>query len=178
VVSEGEADGMIRVLVSSCLLGEPVRYHGGDALCTSEVLDRWRAEGRLVPACPEIAAGLPVPRPPAEITGGDGTAVLKGEAFVGDSTGNDITASFVQGARATLELAVALGVRLAILKDGSPSCATSYVHDGTFRGQRGPGQGVTSALLSRAGIRLFSDRQIEEAAAYLEALEVESPRGG
>lgn len=164
---------MIRVLVSSCLLGEPVRYHGGDAPCPSPILERWKTEGRLVPACPEIAAGLPVPRPPAEIAGGDGVSVLKGDAVVGDLSGTDVTAKFVQGARATLELALAHGVRLAILKDGSPSCATSYVYDGTFRGQRGGGQGVTAALLSEAGIRAFSERQLEEAAAYLETLESE-----
>jgi len=164
---------MIRVLVSSCLLGEPVRYHGGDAHCSSGVLDRWRAEGRLVPACPETAGGLPVPRPPAEIAGGDGAAVLEGDAFVGDSTGLDLTGVFLQGARATLERAIANGVRLAILKDGSPSCATTYIHDGTFRGQRGPGQGVTAAMLAQAGIRLFNERQLEEAAAYLEELEAE-----
>jgi len=171
------AYSMIRVLVSSCLLGEAVRYHGGDAHCPSSVLDRWRAEGRLVPACPETAAGLPVPRPPAEIAGGDGATVLQGQACVGDSTGADVTAAFLQGARTALEVAVANGVRLAILKDGSPSCATSYIYDGAFRGQRTPGQGVTAALLSQAGIRLFSERQLEEAAAYLEALEAELPPG-
>lgn len=162
---------MIRVLVSSCLLGEPVRYHGGDARCASGVLDRWRAEGRLVPVCPETAAGLPVPRPPAEIAGGDGSAVLRGEAQVGDSTGTDVTAAFLRGARATLETALAAGVRLAVLKDGSPSCATTFIHDGSFRGQRDRGIGVTAAMLAQAGIRLFNERQLEEAARFLDTLE-------
>ena len=49
---------MIKVLVSSCLLGEAVRYHGGDARLASDILDRWHAEGRLVPICPETAGGL------------------------------------------------------------------------------------------------------------------------
>ena len=162
---------MIKVLVSSCLLGEAVRYHGGDALCASGILDRWSAEGRLVAMCPETIAGLPVPRPPAEIAGGDGAAVLRGEACVGDGTGVDVTAFYLRGARATLETAFANGVRLAVLKDGSPSCATTYIFDGSFRQQRDRGQGVTAALLSQAGIRLFNERQLEEAAAYLEALE-------
>jgi uncharacterized protein YbbK (DUF523 family) len=165
---------VIRVLVSSCLLGEPVRYHGGDATCPSEILDRWRAEGRLVPVCPETAAGLPVPRPPAEIAGGDGGAVLRGVANVGDSTGRDVTAAFVDGARATLEMAQRSDVRLAILKDGSPSCATTYIHDGSFRDQRDRGQGVTAALLAQLGIRLFNERQLEAAAAYVAKLESEA----
>ena len=77
-----------------------MRYHGGDALCTDEIVERWKAEGRLVPLCPETAAGLPVPRPPAEIVGGDGAAVLRGTAYVGDSTGIDVTAAFLLRARA------------------------------------------------------------------------------
>lgn len=162
---------MIRVLVSSCLLGQKVRYHGGDAQCESPILDRWLAEGRLVPTCPETAAGLTVPRSPAEIVGGDGGAVLRGEAMVGDRAGLDITAAFVRGARIALDEARAHGVRLAVLKDGSPSCATSYIYDGTFRGQRGAGQGVTAALVAQEGIRVFSERQLDEADAYLRLLE-------
>jgi uncharacterized protein YbbK (DUF523 family) len=164
---------LIKVLVSSCLLGEPVRYHGGDALCANGVLERWRAEGRLVPLCPETAAGLPVPRPPAEIIGGEGADVLRGQAQVGDGVGNDVTADFLRGARSVLAAARGNGVRAAVLKDGSPSCGTTYIYDGSFRGQRSAGQGVTASLLSEAGIRVFSDRQFEEAAAYVASLEAE-----
>lgn len=164
---------MIKVLVSSCLLGEPVRYHGGDAASPNETLDLWRREGRLVSVCPEVAGGLPVPRPPAEIVGGDGHAVLRKEAYVGDGVGADVTEAFLRGAEATLEAAIAGGARLAVLKDGSPSCAVTYIHDGSFRGQRGAGQGVAAAMLARAGIRVFSEGQMEEAAAYLETLEDE-----
>lgn len=165
---------MIKVLISSCLLGEAVRHHGGDARCESALIDRWKEEGRLVTACPETAAGLPVPRSPAEIAGGDGAAVLQGETVVGDSTGADVTAAFLRGARLTLEIAISNHVRVAVFKDGSPSCGTSYVYDGSFRRQRGPGQGVTAALLSHAGIRLFNEHQLAEAAACVEALEAEA----
>jgi uncharacterized protein YbbK (DUF523 family) len=168
---------VVRILISSCLVGEPVRYHGGDAPCPSAILERWKAEGRLVPFCPETAAGLPVPRPPAEIAGGDGAAVLRGTAFVGDSAGGDVTAAFVTGARRALEAAQEAGVRLAVLKDGSPSCGTTYIYDGTFRRQRDAGQGVTAALLSEAGIRTFSEREIAEADAYLRALEADAAGG-
>lgn len=160
--------------MSACLLGERVRYHGDDAALESDVLDRWRAEGRLVPTCPETAAGLPVPRPPAEILGGDGDAVIDGQAPVGDSTGADVTAQFLAGGRSTAALARMAGVRLAVLKDGSPSCGSTYVHDGTFRGQRSAGHGVTTAMLLRDGIRVFNERQVAEAAAYLASLETAS----
>jgi hypothetical protein len=57
------------VLVSACLLGEPVRYDGSAAPIEAEAMDRWREKAQLVPFCPEIAAGMPVPRNPAEIRG-------------------------------------------------------------------------------------------------------------
>jgi uncharacterized protein YbbK (DUF523 family) len=166
----------IRVLVSSCLLGERVRYDGSDAACDNTTLQRWLSEGRVVPFCPEVAGGFPVPRPAAEIVPGDGRQVLDGAAIVSDHSGNDVTPYFLAGARKTLDWARLEGVRLAVLKDGSPSCGSSYVYDGTFRGMRAPGQGVTTALLERNGIRVFSERQFEQAEAYLADLEKSSTR--
>ena len=157
----------VRILVSSCLLGERVRYDGGDAAAASALLDRWRREGRLVPFCPEVAGGLAVPRPPAEIEGGGGEAVLLGAARVVVESGGDVSGQFLAGAREALRQARASGVRLAILKDGSPSCGSTYIYDGRFRGRRRAGRGVTSALLEENGIRVFSERQIDQAAACL-----------
>ncbi|MFJ1057095.1 2-thiouracil desulfurase family protein, partial [Bordetella bronchiseptica] len=62
------------VLVSACLLGRPVRYDGRDAATGHPVLARWQAERRVVAVCPEVAGGLPTPRPPAEIAAGAGGA--------------------------------------------------------------------------------------------------------
>jgi hypothetical protein len=44
-----------KVLISACLLGERVRYHGGDARLDHPILLRWREQGRLVRICPEEA---------------------------------------------------------------------------------------------------------------------------
>jgi len=157
----------VRILVSSCLLGERVRYDGGDAGAACAVLDRWREEGRLVPFCPEVASGLPVPRPPAEIDVGDGAAVLRGHAEVIEESGRPVTSQFLAGARQTLQVALDAGVRCAILKEGSPSCGSSYIYDGSFTRSRRPGRGVTTALLEQNGIRVFSESEIAQAAAYL-----------
>ncbi|MFD0853743.1 2-thiouracil desulfurase family protein, partial [Actinomadura adrarensis] len=56
---------MERILVSSCLLGSRVRYNGTAKTVHTGLVDRWRTEGRLVPFCPEVSGGLPVPREPA-----------------------------------------------------------------------------------------------------------------
>ncbi|MFI7422933.1 DUF523 domain-containing protein [Nonomuraea sp. NPDC049684] len=163
---------MQRILVSACLMGRRVRYDGGAKTSADALLANWRAEGRLVVFCPEVAGGLPVPRPAAEIEGGaGGAAVLSGAARVLASDGSDVTAEFVAGARAALEAARSAGVRLAVLKEGSPSCGALAIHDGTFAGRRVPGQGVTTALLEAHGVRVFTEDQLPEAADHLRDLE-------
>lgn len=158
-----------KILVSACLLGAPVRYHGGDAKSAHPLLERWAAEGRLVPLCPEVLGGLPTPRPAAERQqrGSPG----QWPAVVVDRNGVDVSGHFLRGAEATAAEAALHRIGMAILKDGSPSCATSSIYDGTFSGTRVPGRGVTAELLAARGVRLFSEHEIDRAAAYLAALE-------
>jgi uncharacterized protein YbbK (DUF523 family) len=160
------------VLVSACLLGEAVRYNGGDMRCDDDILQRWLREGRVISVCPEVAGGLPVPRPRAEIANGaDGLQVLAGDAKVINSNGCDVTAYLVCGAEQTLERARARQIRIAVLKEGSPSCGTGHILDGSFTDARVPNRGVTAALLQQAGIRVFSESQLAEADALLGQLE-------
>lgn len=155
---------MERVLVSACLLGSPVRYDGTHKRSASDVLQQWLIEGRVIAVCPEHAGGLPTPRQPAEIVGrASGASVLSGMAQVIDRAAMDQTEAFVAGARHALGLVRAHGIRVAVLKEGSPSCGANLVHDGSFSGMQVPGQGVTAALLASAGIRVFSEAQFEEA---------------
>ena len=162
---------MERVLVSACLLGAKVRYHGGDARVEHPVLRRWRDEGRIGAVCPERDGGLPTPRPPAEIVGGaGGHGVWKRIALVQTRDGGDVTANFVHGAEAALAAARDAHIRVAVLKDGSPSCGTTFSYDGTFTGARVGVPGVTAALLQQHGIRVFSDNEIDAADALLRQL--------
>ncbi|WP_040259499.1 2-thiouracil desulfurase family protein [Pseudomonas massiliensis] len=159
-----------KVLVSRCLLGEPVRYDG-QASGYWALLMAWQAEGRVVPLCPEVAGGLPTPRPPAEIDGGQGRAVLAGQARIIASTGEDVTASFLAGAEAALALVRAHDIRVAVLKANSPSCGNEQTYDGSFSGRRVTGEGVTAALLAQAGVKVFNEGQLEQVEALLERLE-------
>ncbi|OOV06598.1 purine-nucleoside phosphorylase [Rhodoferax fermentans] len=160
------------VLVSACLLGSPVRYNAIHKRCDSEVLARWLAQGRVVPVCPEVSGGLPVPRPPAEISlGAGGAKVLLGQARVIDRQGQDVSDAFISGARHVLVQAQSQDIRVAVLKEGSPSCGSGYIYDGSFTGQRMVERGVTAALLESAGIRVFSEAQFVEANDLLLRLE-------
>lgn len=162
---------MIKILVSACLLGEKVRFDGGDKLVEDALMQRWHAEARLVPICPEMAGGLPTPRPPAEIQGGTGVEVLAGDARVTTPDGTDVSAQFIAGAERTVALARASGARLAILKARSPSCGSVTVYDGSFASRQIPGRGVAAAALAAEGIAVFDEDHLAEAAAFLARLE-------
>ncbi|BDG08103.1 DUF523 domain-containing protein [Anaeromyxobacter paludicola] len=128
------------VLVSACLLGARCRYDGGDRR-DPRVLAA--VAGReVVPVCPEEAGGLGTPRPPCDLAGGDGAAVLDGRARVVTRSGDDATAAFVRGAGIAAEAALRAGARLAILKEGSPSCGR---------------EGVCAARLARLGLRVLHE---------------------
>ena len=161
---------MQKVLVSRCLLGHPVRYDGGGH-GPFALLERWQAEGRVVALCPEVAGGLPTPRPPAEIPGGQGAQVLDGLLPVRSVDGEDLTAAFLAGAQQALALVRREQVRLAVLKARSPSCGNRENYDGSFSGSRVAGEGVTAALLRRAGVQVFSEEELGAADTALRELE-------
>jgi len=163
---------MNKVLVSACLIGENVRYNGRVKVNESGWLKDWKRRGRLVAFCPEVAGGLPVPRPCSEISGHDGRTVLYGDARVMNIKGKDVTQYFLTGAQKALELARLHNIKLAVLKDGSPSCGSTYIYDGSFSGIKKPGKGITTVLLEEYSIRVFSEREIPEAVNYLKTLEV------
>ncbi|SEL74230.1 Uncharacterized conserved protein YbbK, DUF523 family [Pseudomonas sp. NFIX51] len=160
---------MHKILVSRCLLGHRVRYDGG-ASGPFDQLASWQAEGRVVALCPEVAGGLPTPRAAAEIPGGQGGEVLDGLAQVITTEGEDVSAEFLSGARQALELVREHGIRIAVLKANSPSCGNLLTYDGSFSAVKVSGEGVTAALLKRAGVQVFSELELAEAAAALAAL--------
>lgn len=150
-----------KILVSACLIGRPVRYDGSAKTLAHAVLDQWKAEGRLVAICPELAAGFATPRPAAEIAGGaTGRSVLSGSARVLEATGADVTDLYILGARAALSLARVHDCRFALLTEGSPSCGSGLIYDGAFAGRQHAGEGVTAALLREHGVEVFSDAQV------------------
>ena len=144
----------MKVVVSACLMGVRCRYDGGESRNDTALS---RQEGcQLIPVCPEETGGLPTPRAPAEIVGGDGDAVLDGTARVMTEDGIDVTAAFLKGAYHLLQVAQAEGATHVLLKARSPSCGCGTIYDGTFSGTLTAGDGVTTALLKRHGITVIS----------------------
>src|SRR5437762_10757178 len=118
-------------MVSACLAGVACT-HEAEAKTKASIL-RLVNRGRAVLVCPEVAGGLPIPRPAAEIVDGDGADVVAGRARVINEEGSDVTENYLAGARIAAEAALGAGARLAVLKARSPSCGCGEIHSGGFK---------------------------------------------
>jgi len=139
-------------LVSACLVGVKCRYNA-ESTC-SEHLSRLMEAGLVLPACPEVLGGLPIPRAPCEIL-----ACEDGPERIVDRNGIDRTEAFLTGARRTLELCRAAGIDKAILQPRSPSCGHGIIYDGSFTSRIIPGSGITARFLAENGIEIIPEEQ-------------------
>lgn len=149
--ADATSDG-VPVLVSACLLGRECRYDGStnrDRALERELEERGM---RAVPFCPEEHGGLGTPRPAAWIERESAAAVLDGRDRMVTDAGVDVTAQFLKGARGALETCKVHGIRLAFLKERSPSCGVCQTH---VANMLGPGPGLTTELLRRDGIEVL-----------------------
>ena len=137
-------------LISACLLGRNCKYNGGNNY--TPLVEELKARYELIPVCPEAFGGLKIPHEPSERVG---DRVLS-------KSGEDVTAAFVRGAEKTAEIARRNGVRLAVLKERSPSCGCGAVYDGTFTGTVVPGDGVAAARLKEQGVAIYGESRIKE----------------
>ncbi len=159
---------MIKILVSACLDGHPVRYDGEDNAVPALIWKKWQNEGRLISTCPEVAGGLRTPRAAAEIMS-DPQSPDRHQVITID--GDNVTDAFKKGAIIAATLAKDNNIQLAILKANSPSCGNSHIYDGHFSGTKISGQGITAQALSQMKIKVFNENQLADAERYLNQLE-------
>ncbi|WP_050756140.1 YbgA family protein [Nitrococcus mobilis] len=134
----------IRVGVSACLLGEPVRFNAGHKR-DRFVSDRLARYFELVPVCPEVAIGLGIPREPIRLVG----EPQRPKAVGTRHESADVTSPLAEYAR---RMARELGdISGYIFKSKSPSCGMErvkvYGRDGSLRGS---GRGIYAAEIMRA----------------------------
>lgn len=163
---------MSKILISGCLLGQKVRYDGKDNLQTNVRLQEWISQKKVISICPEMAGGLPTPRPPSEIQfGKTAQDVLNSQARILTNKNADVSAEYLSGAKKTLALAQENNIRVAILKARSPSCGSKQVYDGTHSKKLIDGMGITATLLSQNGIQVFDESEIDQALDAAEKLQ-------
>ncbi|MCJ7855696.1 DUF523 domain-containing protein [Lachnospiraceae bacterium NSJ-143] len=137
------------VLISACLLGICCRY---DCKAKKNQMACKLAQKEiLIPVCPEQLGGRPTPRKPVEILNGRVT----------ESDGTDHTDEFIRGAVETLKIAQINNIKTAVLKSNSPSCGFGKIYDGTFSKTLTDGNGITAELLSKNGVKILNEYEIE-----------------
>ena len=148
------------ILVSACLLGINCKYDGDNN--NHEGVKNYLRDKQFILVCPEQLGGLSTPRIPCEIGNGTGNEVLNNKCKVKNKQGMDMTEKFLKGAYETLKIAKLYGCKKAILKEGSPSCGSNKIYDGTFQGNKINGLGVTASILKNEGIDIISEKQLEK----------------
>ena len=140
----------MKIMISSCLLGHNVKYNGGNN--KNEALLRLLSGHTVIPVCPEVLGGLPVPRTPAEIVSGE----------VINRDGESVDEAFRKGAGKALETAKRENPDLVILQSRSPSCGVRQIYDGTFSGTLVPGQGMFAKMAQEAGFKVIDIEDVKE----------------
>ena len=125
----------MKIAVSECLLGENCKYNGGNNY--SKKLLEFLRNHQVISLCPEVLGGLPTPRKPAEIVGGE----------VKLEDGRSVDYEFEKGAQIALDKVIDNQVDLVILQSRSPSCGVNHIYDGSFSGNLIKGQGIFAQIL-------------------------------
>jgi len=74
----------------------------------------------------------------------------------------NFTKEYVEGAEKTLAIAKIIGKKRAILKSKSQSCGCGNIYDGTFSGKIIQGNGLTTELLIRNGIKVYTENDLDQ----------------
>lgn len=141
-------------LVSSCLVGINCRYNGGNS--EHKAIVGLVNQGKAIPVCPEQLAGLSTPRSSCEIV-----IYENGDIKVISEDGQDFTKQFIEGAKKTLAIAKAIGIKKAILKSKSPSCGCGLIYDGTFSGNLIEGNGLVAELLIKNNVEVYTENDLD-----------------
>lgn len=138
------------ILVSACLLGIDCKYSGDNNL--NKDLIEFLKDKTYIPICPEQLGGLETPRKPAEIK----------KDKVMTNEGKDVTENFIKGAEESLKISKIFNAEIAILKERSPSCGSNIIYNGSFKGEKIKGKGITAKLLEENGIKVYSEENFKE----------------
>jgi uncharacterized protein YbbK (DUF523 family) len=146
------------LLISACLLGHAVRYDGGHRLCPRLAALR---QAQWLPVCPEVLAGFGVPRLPLELRRKDGATRI-----VRCADGADQTARLREACLWIARDGLDKGVRGAVVKSRSPSCAAGDAPLWEDKGEVRPGG---TGLLVQALRELAPDLPVMDEAAFEDA---------
>ncbi|HON45577.1 MAG: DUF523 domain-containing protein [Planctomycetes bacterium] len=152
------------IFISTCLLKIPCRYDGNIApvYFQDQELEKILQNFHIIPICPEQMAGLPTPRIPIEIQGGDGFDVLKGEAHIITKNKHNITKQMII-TTTYIQKFIQITKPIAMIgQDYSPSCSPCQIYDGTFSNHTHSGYGLIAAYCKQQGMQIYTKKTFLE----------------
>ncbi len=147
------SDGTVRLGISSCLLGEEVRWNGGHTR-DNFLTDTLGQYVEWVPVCPEEEVGMGVPRERVRLVGDPDEPRM-----VGIESGEDWTDRMLEYARNRLDELKDEHLHGYILKKGSPSCSFQTMH---VLGEDGDPVGESRGLFARELLKEMALLPVED----------------
>lgn len=154
----------MKIVVSSCLLGNKCKYNGQDNY-QPEIAALLKGH-TIIPVCPEVFGGLPIPRKPCEIVG----EIVMDRNFVSKDREYRI------GAEKALQITMDHKAQLAILQSRSPSCGVHHIYDGTFTKKLITGNGIFAGMLKEANIPCYDMEDMEQIRCILKKMANDSKK--
>lgn len=138
----------MKVLVSSCIIGCNCKYNGGNNLNPRVV--EFLLDKEIIEICPEMMAGMSIPRESAEIVDG----------YITEYGGKNVHIQYEKGVRLALEKIKDEDIDLSILQSRSPTCGVNQIYDGSFTGKLIKGMGIFAKALIDARYNVVDSEDI------------------
>ena len=139
----------MKILVSACIMGENCKYNGKNNENIAAM--NFLKDKEVISICPEVLAGMKIPRSCAEIV--DGRVV--------DENGNDVSLEYDKAVAVALSKIQNEEIDLVILQSRSPTCGVNQIYDGSFTGKLISGMGLFAKALKERGIKVIDVEEVE-----------------
>lgn len=140
----------MKVLVSACILGKNCKYNGGNN--ANQGVIEFLKNKEMIEICPEMLAGMRIPRASAEIVNG----------CVTDINGKNVHKEYVRAVELALDKIKNENIHLAILQSRSPTCGVNNIYNGSFDGTLIRGRGLFAKALIDRGINVKDSEDFDE----------------
>ena len=138
----------MKVLVSACIMGSNCKYNGKNNVNIRAI--NFLKDKEVISICPEVLAGMKIPRSCAEIV--DGRVV--------DENGNDVSLEYDKAVAVALSKIQNEEIDLVILQSRSPTCGVNQIYDGSFTGKLIGGMGLFAKELKQRGYKVIDVEEI------------------
>lgn len=128
-------------------MGHNCKYNGGNN--QNPNVAKFLQNKEVIEICPELLAGMPVPRACAEIVNGR----------IVESNGRDVDGDYRRAVALALEQIKDEEIDLVILQSRSPTCGVKHIYDGSFTGTIMEGQGIFAKALLEMGYMVMDSEE-------------------